>query len=195
MLRFKYISDNSVNFALSRSYALSPLWQGMHKVADVTLSAISWCVGNGRKIKFWTDMWLDNNGPLVENLIPYTDGIMDSAPIASFVNDGCWDTRKFAHILPEAIVNKILAHQVPFAQADEDMPFWTLTSTGKFNLSSAIDLLNSDTLKVNNNNNWSRVLKWSGPQRVKSFLWLALQDRLLTNHERNRRHLVLDPIF
>ncbi|CAN1339419.1 Putative ribonuclease H protein At1g65750, partial [Linum perenne] len=33
------------------------------------------------------------------------------------------------------------------------------------------------------------VWKWKGSQRIRQFLWLAIKDRLLTNLERNRRHL------
>ncbi|KAJ9159056.1 hypothetical protein P3X46_024587 [Hevea brasiliensis] len=36
---------------------------------------------------------------------------------------------------------------------------------------------------------WNLVWSWPGPQRVRSFLWLALHNRLLTNQERARRHL------
>uniref|UniRef100_A0A2C9UN59 Reverse transcriptase zinc-binding domain-containing protein n=1 Tax=Manihot esculenta TaxID=3983 RepID=A0A2C9UN59_MANES len=31
---------------------------------------------------------------------------------------------------------------------------------------------------------------WPGPQRIKTFLWLLLHERLLTNGERCRRHIV-----
>ncbi|CAN1308034.1 Putative ribonuclease H protein At1g65750 [Linum perenne] len=37
--------------------------------------------------------------------------------------------------------------------------------------------------------NWDKVWKWEGPYRIKSFLWLAVHGRLLTNSERVRRHL------
>ncbi|KAJ9186725.1 hypothetical protein P3X46_002268 [Hevea brasiliensis] len=40
-----------------------------------------------------------------------------------------------------------------------------------------------------NDSNWHWVWKWKGPERIKYFMWLAIKDRLLTNHERLRRHL------
>ena len=33
------------------------------------------------------------------------------------------------------------------------------------------------------------IWKWRGPERVKTFLWLAMHDRLLTNVERVRRQI------
>ncbi|CAN1147966.1 Putative ribonuclease H protein At1g65750, partial [Linum perenne] len=40
---------------------------------------------------------------------------------------------------------------------------------------------------------WDKIWKWEGPFRVKSFLWLAIHGRLLTNSERVRRHLAASP--
>ncbi|CAN1789669.1 Putative ribonuclease H protein At1g65750 [Linum perenne] len=37
---------------------------------------------------------------------------------------------------------------------------------------------------------FSKIWKWDGPYRIKLFLWLALHERLMTNVERVRRHLV-----
>ncbi|KAJ9183617.1 hypothetical protein P3X46_007442 [Hevea brasiliensis] len=36
---------------------------------------------------------------------------------------------------------------------------------------------------------WNSAWHWKGPQRIRVFLWLALRHRLLTNEERQRRHL------
>ncbi|CAN1136739.1 Putative ribonuclease H protein At1g65750 [Linum perenne] len=39
---------------------------------------------------------------------------------------------------------------------------------------------------------WKSVWKWSGPNRIRHFLWLTIQNKLLTNDERRRRHLTED---
>ncbi|CAN1126971.1 Putative ribonuclease H protein At1g65750 [Linum perenne] len=36
---------------------------------------------------------------------------------------------------------------------------------------------------------WKTVWRWKGPSRVKHFLWLVAHNRILTNVERQRRHL------
>ncbi|EEF32528.1 hypothetical protein RCOM_1158570 [Ricinus communis] len=36
---------------------------------------------------------------------------------------------------------------------------------------------------------WKVIWHWEGPQRIRMFLWLAIQDGLVTNVERGRRHL------
>ena len=37
---------------------------------------------------------------------------------------------------------------------------------------------------------WRLIWKWPGPQRIRTFLWLAVKERLLTNKKRARRHLI-----
>lgn len=37
---------------------------------------------------------------------------------------------------------------------------------------------------------WSLAWKWQGPQCIRMFLWLVLHDRLKTNGELQRRHIV-----
>ena len=39
------------------------------------------------------------------------------------------------------------------------------------------------------NGKWSYIWRWQGPERVKTFLLLAMHDRLLTNGERMYRRL------
>ncbi|CAN1139785.1 Putative ribonuclease H protein At1g65750 [Linum perenne] len=39
---------------------------------------------------------------------------------------------------------------------------------------------------------WNSIWQWKGPNRVRLFLWLAIQDKLLTNSQRQRRHLSSD---
>ncbi|CAN1148505.1 Putative ribonuclease H protein At1g65750, partial [Linum perenne] len=41
---------------------------------------------------------------------------------------------------------------------------------------------------------WGKIWRWQGPHRIKFFLWLANNERLLTNAERTRRHLSNSPI-
>lgn len=39
---------------------------------------------------------------------------------------------------------------------------------------------------------WRCVWHWDGPERIRMFIWLLIQQRILTNAERVRRHLTLD---
>ncbi|KAL4278402.1 hypothetical protein GQ457_03G028360 [Hibiscus cannabinus] len=58
---------------------------------------------------------------------------------------------------------------------------------------SAYNLL-VDSVTADGSFNWSGVWRLALPQRICSFLWLALQGGLLTNVERCRRHLSVDVV-
>lgn len=58
----------------------------------------------------------------------------------------------------------------------------------KFSVASAYIMLAEDGWKAKNFK-WRAVWKWKGPQRIRIFLWLALNNRLLTNDQRRRCHL------
>lgn len=62
------------------------------------------------------------------------------------------------------------------------------TSSGKFYVKSAYLQLN-DNMSDIDGEDWKVVWKWSGPERVKTFLWLCFKEKLLTNVERERRHM------
>ncbi|XP_042492649.1 uncharacterized protein LOC122072150 [Macadamia integrifolia] len=44
-----------------RSYKSSSIWQGLKRVWDFVTNMESWTVGNGVKISFWKDHWLENS--------------------------------------------------------------------------------------------------------------------------------------
>ncbi|XVE83745.1 hypothetical protein DITRI_Ditri16bG0111000 [Diplodiscus trichospermus] len=53
------------------------------------------------------------------------------------------------------------------------------------------ELLNSGNWNIEDKS-WKIIWRWKGPQRIRSFLWLAVQDRLLTKTELCRRHMAND---
>ncbi|CAN1819379.1 Putative ribonuclease H protein At1g65750, partial [Linum perenne] len=38
---------------------------------------------------------------------------------------------------------------------------------------------------------WQRIWKWQSPNKIKHFMWIVMQGKLLTNMERARRHISL----
>lgn len=66
----------------------------------------TWRVGNGMLIKFWTDCWVTNCGPLIN----YVVGNIPSSEVANFIGDyvtdsHSWNMEKFGHLLPTAQAN------------------------------------------------------------------------------------------
>ncbi|KAL4366467.1 hypothetical protein GQ457_05G028510 [Hibiscus cannabinus] len=63
-----------------------------------------------------------------------------------------------------------------------------LESNGQFSARSAYEYLSSDT-ESGFDRVWRQVWKLKVPYRVRTFAWIALHERLLTNVERVRRHM------
>ncbi|CAN1131441.1 Putative ribonuclease H protein At1g65750 [Linum perenne] len=71
----------------------------------------------------------------------------------------------------------------------EDGIIWGPDPRGKFTLKTAYDILASVDHHTDQDI-WKTVWRWAGPNRVRHFLWLVAHNRILTNAERRRRHLV-----
>ncbi|CAN1123629.1 Putative ribonuclease H protein At1g65750 [Linum perenne] len=77
--------------------------------------------------------------------------------------------------------------------AGADVLVWGLEDNGKFSVKSAYALLKDFRLDEQNGQ-WQKVWKWQGPNKIKHFMWIVMQGKLLTNRERMRRHLAASDI-
>ncbi|CAN1760047.1 Putative ribonuclease H protein At1g65750 [Linum perenne] len=75
----------------------------------------------------------------------------------------------------------------PCSDAGADLPIWGLEANGQYSVSSGY--LIACEIDDDSDNRWKEIWRWEGPQRIRHFLWLAAQNKLLTNEERCRRHL------
>ncbi|CAN1743736.1 Putative ribonuclease H protein At1g65750 [Linum perenne] len=73
----------------------------------------------------------------------------------------------------------------------EDEWVWGLENNGKFSIRTAYEII-YDAPNPRSDVDWRLVWQWQGPGRVQYFLWLVAQGKLLTNLERQRRHLTAD---
>lgn len=74
-----------------------------------------WCMGNGKKIKFWTDHWLDNECCLSDYVDMATHFIDEYLTLA----DITVNTDSFSSVLLDYIVDKISALQRPTGNEEE----------------------------------------------------------------------------
>ncbi|CAN1755653.1 Putative ribonuclease H protein At1g65750 [Linum perenne] len=102
--------------------------------------------------------------------------------------DGSWDFRKLENCLPSDLVLQVGGMIPPRRDAGDDVLVWGLEENGKFSIKSTYGLLKDFRLDEQNGC-WQKVWKWKGPNRIKHFMWIVMQDKLLTNTERVKRHL------
>ncbi|CAL1354353.1 unnamed protein product [Linum trigynum] len=81
----------------------------------------------------------------------------------------------------------------------EDITLWGREHDGKFRLCSAYraaaDWLKDESEeedRIDAGHDWKQIWTWSGPNRIRHFLWLAFHNRLMTNSERKRMKLCTD---
>ncbi|KAL4388294.1 hypothetical protein GQ457_09G023330 [Hibiscus cannabinus] len=84
-----------------------------------------------------------------------------------------WDWGYLSTILPREILHKVAIAKPPNILLGKDMPGWRWEHDHRFSSKSVYNILNNGFI------------------RIQIFLWLAAHDRLLTNVERKRRHLVV----
>ncbi|CAN1139782.1 Putative ribonuclease H protein At1g65750 [Linum perenne] len=146
-------------------------------------------IRDGQETKFWTTRWVDSGIHLADFAEEEAEINLEDS-VASFVDDtGGWDFSRLHPILPAEAIEMIAGMSPPAASQGEDQWIWGLSKDGKFTIKSAYLLLQNAS---SGQDMWNSIWQWKGPNRVRLFLWLAIQDKLLTNSQRQRRHLSSD---
>ncbi|CAN1779457.1 Putative ribonuclease H protein At1g65750 [Linum perenne] len=146
-------------------------------------------VRNGKETKFWTTRWVDSGIKLLDAAVDPASVNLEMSVAEVVTSERCWDFAKLQPLLSTEAIDLIAGMTPPAPDRGEDQWVWGLDSKGKFTIKSAYNLLRSDNPT---SDRWSQVWSWRGPNRVRFFLWLAFQDKLLTNAQRLRRNLSSD---
>ncbi|CAN1743216.1 Putative ribonuclease H protein At1g65750 [Linum perenne] len=146
-------------------------------------------IRNGRDTCFWTTWWVDSGARLVDFILSREEiSIGDS--VADFVDEtGGWNFDLMRACLPEEMVKMIAGMSTPTPNGGEDKWIWGPGKDGKFSIKTTYNLLCSDSPAQEA---MRPIWSWRGPNKVRYFLWLAFQDKLLSNSQRVRRRLASD---
>lgn len=157
---------------------------------EVVLRGQSWVLGNGRKIKFWSDRWLWEK-PLCEiasGVIPESFAELTARDM--WVEGIGWD---LSRIIPFVTTNQRLdlaAVVLDNVTGAADRLSWEETHDGLFSVKSAYKLLTRDAApKQNMGRFYNRIWSVMAPERVRAFLWLVGNQAIMSNAERYKRHL------
>lgn len=116
----------------------SHLWPLLKKVWTNILSRVAWNIGDGTKVRFWLDLWMLKEKPIIsEAILPIFDNII-SGVVADFIdNNGSWRWDLFEHYLPHNIILRIASSVPPLAQRGHDCVYWAGSKNGDFLVKSA----------------------------------------------------------
>lgn len=88
------------------------------------------------------------------------------------------------------IVMTLASYPPSNREPNEDQLFWNLSMNGKFTIKSAyFSLINSCNNRTHLKPLWRLVWRWRGPERIRSFIWLVVHNRAITNEIRYKRHM------
>lgn len=107
--------------------------------------------------------------------------------VSSILNDeGGWDLTPIQDLISQQDKDNILSIYRPRFVTFMDTPLWQGSSTGNHSTSAAYKAISEQD---DNGQDWQWIWKIQAPQRLKSFLWLVMHGRLLTNQMRLIRNL------
>ncbi|CAL8129782.1 unnamed protein product [Prunus armeniaca] len=158
--------------------------------AAILNKGMKWRVGDGTRVKFWTDTWI-GDVPLVDTNFPLSDQLDKAETVSNYFSMTGWNIQKLLQALqPEAVMQIISIH----VDVDGNIPdtcIWGPSSNGVFSVKTAYEL--SARFNEVTGSPWKFIWNLKIPPRVKMFTWLLTQKKILTNVQRVRRHLSRDP--
>lgn len=172
----------------SYSSTASSTWQKIMSLWPFIFQKIRWSLGCGDVIAFWNDIWFDEEPLITRSLCDIPDDIKSWRVKDAMGSDGNWQIETLSNLLPNSVLEDLPNYCRPCTDLGNDSRYWRHAPDGNFSVASAYRLLIGNSLNPENPI-WKLVWSWAGPQRISSFLWLAYKNRLLTNVERQRRHL------
>ncbi|CAN1852210.1 Putative ribonuclease H protein At1g65750 [Linum perenne] len=184
----KYLDTTRQGFVLKSKSGYSAVWRGVLSIWKDMLNGAQWSIRDGKSTRFWTDIWLDSGVPLIDQAFDI-QGVNPAASVCDFCSlDGAWDFRKLESCLPLEIFLQVQGMTPPRPEAGSDMLVWGLENNGRFTIRSAYDLL-KDHKFDDQSNSWQKIWRWNEPNKIRHFMWLTAQGRIMTNTERMRRHI------
>ncbi|CAN1126818.1 Putative ribonuclease H protein At1g65750 [Linum perenne] len=189
VLQSKYFKEVGEALIPCHKSAQSPIWRAICKEWPTMLQGSRAAIRNGKETMFWTTRWVDSGVKLIDAALDPTNVDLEMSVADLVTSEGSWDFSKLQTILPAEAIDMIAGMSTPAPERGEDQWVWGMDSKGQFTIKSAYNLLRSNQ---SSSDRWSSVWFWRGPNKVRFFLWLAFQEKLLTNAQRLRRNLSSD---
>ncbi|CAN1187377.1 Putative ribonuclease H protein At1g65750 [Linum perenne] len=194
VLQQKYFRQNDEGLVCRNLRSVSPLWKGITRDWETMISGSKSAIRDGTETMFWTNNWVDANLQLLDFADTSSPDFDRLSTVASMVNaEGQWDFQKLERLLAPEAVDVVAGMTPPSEERGPDDWVWGLEASGQFSIKSAYNLI-CNTDRYPESTVWKGVWKWVGPNRIKHFLRLAANNKLLTNVARRSRGLSADEL-
>ena len=170
------------------------VWKCLLRLRPFIQSGVRWKVGNGRSIRFWTDIWCaEESIAAMLHLDP--DTLADpNKLVQDFITpDKQWDMSKLESLLPSHIRQKI--HRIPIPITDVADSFcWGYSGSGGFTTKSATWKAHDNIPKAQPVWKFHWLWKLDVMPKIKIFLWQLCHNALPSRGSLLRRGIHLDPV-
>ena len=139
---------------------------------------LQWRVGNGTRIKFWWDHWVDNCS-LVDLLSLHSTPLSNpDCTVSAFINDDrTWNIQALRHVISdEHVVQKVLGVPLPVSDI-EDSFCWGFSGSGNFSVKSATWLAHVHVEPGTPPWEFKWLWKVDASPKILIFLWPTLHNR------------------
>lgn len=154
---------------------------------------MTWKLGCGQHVRFWTDSWVPDVGKLYLHTKPAVT-IDPIAHVEDFIKeDGGWDWRNLHSLLTTQIYSCISLLPATQEDGSMDTPYWKDRELRRFLVKSTYTLLDlpaDDGEDVDSI--WNLIWHSKGSERIKYFACLVTHGKLLTNEQGFRRNMATE---
>ncbi|KAK8993907.1 hypothetical protein V6N11_008121 [Hibiscus sabdariffa] len=102
--------------------------------------------------------------------------------------DGNWDIVKLPFVFTNEAISHILSVKPPNSSDAPDKIIWRWTKKYNFEVNSAYSCATNTNWNAKHPI-WNLIWRLQVPQRIRLFIWLVFQERIMTNVERYRRSI------
>ncbi|XP_061342057.1 uncharacterized protein LOC133288347 [Gastrolobium bilobum] len=156
----------------------SSLWKSIC-AAHVKLDQhLTWEMGNGNSVFFWTDCWHGWKENLYELAFNKPCTAEKELKVIDIVDQvtGAWQWDYLKNYLEDSTLRRLQNLQTPCPNGPEDRICWLRSSLSCSLVRNAYQQLLDVNLKKDKV--WTLIWKWKGPIRIATFMWLACLNKL-----------------
>lgn len=159
-------------------------------IREVVIPGLGWVLGDGRSARFWTDKWLGDFTLMEMAPTDIPTHLLEKRTRDYWRNGIGWDFVSIMPYVSDRIRLHLLAVVLDTITGTHDRLSWRASQDGKFSVKSAYLFLTKDNLlRPSMGHFYERIWRVKVPERVRFFLWLVVNRVIMTNMERQRRHL------
>ena len=192
VLRKKYkIGDLRDCQWLRKKGTWSSTWRSIVTgLVDVISRGTCWVPGDGHHIRFWRDIWVSGK-PLWEDGQGVVPANLETESVRSlWKDDSGWDISRISPYVSESRCLELRAIVSDHVTGARDRISWNESQNGQFSVSSAYNMLSwDDSPRPNMEKFFNRIWRVKVPERVRAFFWLVVNQGIMTDAERYRRHI------